>query len=628
MTFAGRIWRLLVGIKDALALLFLLFFFMLLYAALATRPGPAQVREGALLIALDGVVVEEATAIRPLDILLSGTVPPGEYSVHDLVRAIDAAAADNRIKTIALDLTSFIGGGRVHLSDVGAALDRFRATDKKVLTFASAYMDEGLQLAAHADEVWVDPLGGAIIRGPGGQNLYYAGLLEKLDIRARVFRVGTHKAAVEPFTRNDMSTEARADAQGLADALWAEWQAEVIKARPQAQIVQITRDPAGWLAAHKGDFAKASQDAGLVDRIGDRTAFGRRLAELAGQDDRDKAPGAYAHTPYDTWLASLRRDKPGKAIGVVTIAGEIVDGNAGPGLAGGDRIADLLDKALERDLAALVVRVDSPGGSVTASEEIRRAILRHKDRKIPIAVSMANVAASGGYWVATPADRIFAEPATVTGSIGIFAIVPTFDRMLARWGVTGDGVRTTPLSGQPDVLTGLTPEVEAMVQQLIEHGYARFLGLVAQARGKTTAEIDPVAQGRVWAGGTARQLGLVDEYGGLKEALEWAAKEAKLKDGQWHAAFLKPDEKPYEAMLRRAFKGEEAGVSQAPADAVAALAGRQQAITLRARADLERVLNTQGAQAFCFACPAPARAMPALSASLPPLLMRLAAQVN
>ena len=628
MTFAGKIWRLLVGIKDALALLFLLFFFMILYAALATRPGPAQVREGALLLELDGVVVEEATAIRPLDILLSGTLPPGEYPVHDLVRAIDAAAADKRIKAIALDLSSFMGGGRVHLSDVGAALSRFRAADKKVLVFASAYMDDGLQLAAHADEVWVDPLGGAIIRGPGGQNLFYAGLLEKLDINARVFRVGTHKAAVEPFTRNDMSTEARADAQRLVDALWAEWQAEITKARPQARIAQITRDPAGWLAKHKGDFAQASKEAGLVDRIGDRTAFGRRLAELAGNDAFDTAPGAFAHTGYDTWLSSLRRDKSGKAIGVVTIAGEIVDGKAGPGMAGGDRIAQLLDEALERDLAALVVRVDSPGGSVTASEEIRRAILRHKDRKIPIAVSMANVAASGGYWVATPSDRIFAEPSTVTGSIGVFAIVPTFDRMLARWGVTGDGVRTTPLSGQPDVLTGLTPEVEAMVQQLIEHGYARFLGLVAQARGKTPAEIDTVAQGRVWAGGTARQLGLVDEYGGLKDALEWAAKQAKLKDGQWHAAFLTPKEKPHEAFLRRALQGGEARARHTAPDAVAALAGRQQATALRALTDLERVLNTQGAQAFCLACPAPARAMALPSVNSHALLKLLTAQTN
>lgn len=612
MTFAGKIWRLLVAIKDALALLFFLIFFGVLYAMLASRPGPAAVQEGALLITLNGVVVEEQSTIRPLDLLISGTIPPGEYNVHDVVRAIDAAATDKRIKAIALDLSSFIGGGRVHLADIGAALDRFRASKKKVLAYAGAYMDEGLQLAAHADEIWVDPLGGAIIRGPGGHNLYYAGLLDKLDIKPRIFRVGTHKSAVEPYTRSNMSDEARADAQGLVDAIWAEWRAEVAKARPQAKLDLVTRDPAGWLTAHKGNFARASKEAGLIDRIGTRIAFGTHLAGLVGKAPHDKSPGAFAHTSLETWMASLPRKKPGKAIGVITIAGEIVDGEAGPGVAGGKRIADLLDKALKRDLAALVVRVDSPGGSVTASEDIRRAILRHKARKIPIAVSMANVAASGGYWVATPADRIFAEPSTVTGSIGIFAIVPSFENLLARWGVTGDGVRTTPLSGQPDMRTGLTPEVETMLQQLIEHGYGRFLNLVADARGKSVEEIDQIAQGRVWAGGAARQVGLVDEYGGLQDALEWAAGKAGLKDGEWHASFLSPAPKPFEAMLKRAIRGEEADATgTGTPDAIALLAGQQQAIILQAITGLRHMLGTQGAQAFCLACPALPQIRPA-----------------
>ncbi len=617
MSFAGKVWRLLVGIKDGLALLFLLLFFALLYAALSARPSPAQVHDGALLLALDGSVVEEATEINPLDVLMSGSVPPGEYPVNDLVRAIDAAAGDDRITAISLDLSRFTGGGQVHLQQIGEALDRFRARKKKVLAFSAAYIDPSLQLAAHADEIWVDPLGGVAIRGPGGNNLYYAGLIEKLKIKAHIFRVGTYKSAVEPYLRNDMSPEAREDRLALDTALWEEWKADVTRARPAARLTQVTQDPVAWLAASQGDLARASKAAGLVDRIGDRVAYGQRLAQLVGEDAYDDLPGAYAHTELEPWLASLAHDKSGKAIGVVTIAGEIVDGDAGPGVAGGDRIADLLDEALADDLAALVVRVDSPGGSVTASEEIRRAILRHKAKHIPIVVSMANVAASGGYWVSTPADRIFAEPATITGSIGVFAIIPTFEGMLAQWGVTGDGVRTTPLSGQPDMLTGLTPEVEAMVQQLIEDNYARFLGLVAKARGKNPAEIDAIAQGRVWDGGKARQVGLVDQYGGLDDALAWAAKAAKLADGQWHAKFLGSQEDPFHAMLGRLVRGEDAAARSAALDPVAALTAQQQGLATRLTGDLGRLLGSNRVQAFCLACPLqPIAQAPAATASM------------
>lgn len=611
MTFAGKVWRLLVGIKDGLALLFLLLFFGLIYLGLSARPNPAQIREGALLLELDGSIVEEASPVDPLDVLLSGTVPPGEFPARDLVRAIDAAAKDKRIKAIAIDMSRFLGGGQVHLSDVGAALDRFRAADKKVLAYATAYMDESLLLAAHADEIWADPMGGAVVRGPGGSNLYYAGLLDKLKINAHVFRVGTHKSAVEPFLRQDMSPEARADRQALNNALWEEWRADFTKARPTARLGDLTRDPAGWLAAARGDLARAARSSGLIDRIGDRAAFGRRVAELAGKDPYDSAPGTFAHTDLPTWLADVGEDRHGRAIGVITIAGEIVDGDAGPGVAGGERIAGLLDDALEDDLAALVVRVDSPGGSVMASEEIRRAIMRHKARGIPVAVSMANVAASGGYWVATPAQRIFAEPATITGSIGIFAVVPTFEKALGDWGVSADGVRTTPLSGQPDLLSGLTPEVEAMVQDLIRHGYARFLGLVAQARGKNPAEVNAIAQGRVWDGGTARQIGLIDQYGGVDDALAWAARQAKLKDGKWHAKYLGVQDDPYHMLLNRLVRGEEGNTGGAAMDPVALLLTRQQGLNARLAADWRRLTTSGGAQAFCLECPVSARARPA-----------------
>ncbi len=600
MSFAGKVWRLLVGIKDGLVLVFLLLFFAALYAALTVRPSPGQVREGALLLELDGSVVEERSPIDPFEILLSGTVPPGEYPARDLVRAIDAAANDDRIKAIVLDLSRFLGGGQVHLQEIGAALDRARAADKPVFAFATAYVDDGMMLAAHASEVWVDPLGGVVISGPGGDRLYFSRLLDRLSIKAHVFRVGTHKAAVEPFTRSDMSPEARENATALYGALWDEWLANVRTARPGAKLTRVTQSPGEWFEEAGGDGAKAAQQAGLVDKIGDRISFGRRVATIAGADPWTNRPGTFAHTELEPWLADNEPKKRGSKIGVVTIAGEIVDGDAGPGTAGGDRISDLLDKALEDELAALVVRVDSPGGSVLASEEIRRAILRHKARGIPVAVSMANVAASGGYWVSTPADRIFAEPETITGSIGVFAIIPTFEGLLGDWGVTGDGVHTTPLSGQPNLATGLTPEVSDMAQAYIEHSYARFLALVAKSRGKPPSEINAVAQGRVWDGGAARQLGLVDEYGGLDRALDWAAKEAGLEGGKWHAEFFGEDQDPYASLIQEIFRGEKN--SGGAHDLLALMAKRHEASALGLARDLERLVNTAGAQAYCLEC--------------------------
>lgn len=601
MGFAGKVWRLLVGIKDGMSLVFLLLFFMALYAILTARPSPAQVREGALLLELDGVVVEEQAPIDPIAVLLSGQEPIAEFQSRDLVRAIDQAAGDDRIKAIVLDLTSFLGGGQVHLQDIGAALDRAKAADKPVLTYAVAYGDDAMMLAAHASEVWVDPLGGAVIAGPGGSNLYFGQLLENLKVNAHIYKVGEYKSAVEPYSRSDMSPAARENYQALYGALWEEWQANVKKARPQLQLDRITGNPVEWVAASNGDLATAAKSAGLVDRLGGKIAFGERVAEIAGEDTWDDAPGTYAYTELDPWLAEIEPEEPGKAIGVVTIAGTIVDGDAGPGTAGGDRIRDLLIDALDDDLAALVVRVDSPGGSVLASEEIRRGILRHKAKDIPIVVSMANVAASGGYWVSTPADRIFAEPETITGSIGIFAVIPTFEQTAAEWGVTADGVRTTPLSGQPDLIGGFTPEIDAILQASIEDGYRDFLTRVGESRNMTAAQVDAIAQGRVWDGGTARQIGLVDQYGGLPDAIAWAAEQAELEEGDWHVDYLGQEVQPYDSLIRQIVAGES---DRAPSgDIFAMVALRQQGLLAQAANDVERLLSVRGMQAYCMECP-------------------------
>lgn len=624
MSFAGKVWRLLVGIKDGLALLFLLLFFWALFMVLASRPSPGLVREGALLLELNGTVVEEVAPIDPLNVLLSSAVPTREYAARDLIRAIDEAAKDDRIKAIALDLSTFLGGGHVHMQAIGDALDRFRQTKKPVLAYAVAYADDSMMLAAHASEVWVDPMGGTAIAGPGGERMYYAGLLERLGVDAHVYRVGTYKSAVEPYLLDGMSPESRENYQQLYGALWQEWQANVRRARPQANVRRATAEIPAWLEASDGDLARAAVEAGLADRIGTRVEWGERVAEIAGEDEWDETPGAFAHSELDPWLAETEPNKTGGKIGVITIAGEISDGTAGPGEAGAQRIGELLDDALDDDLKALVVRVDSPGGTVTGSEAIRRAILRHKAKDIPIVVSMGNVAASGGYWVATPADRIFAEPETVTGSIGIFGVIPTFEGTLAEWGVTTDGVRTTPLSGQPDLLAGFTPETEAILQATVESGYERFLGLVASSRKISRERADELGQGRVWDGGAARQLGLVDQFGDLDAALAYAAERAGLADGKWHAEYLGAEEDRYAPLLRKILRDTDGEASGG--DMFALFARRESNLTARVLTDLKGLLEVRGAQARCLECPSRAtlpRMEAEASGSLPLRLLGL-----
>jgi protease-4 len=602
MSFAGKVWRLLVGIKDGLALLFLLLFFGALFALLSASPSPGQVRDGALLLDLDGFVVEERSQISPLDALISQQAPVAEYPVHELVHALNEAATDDRITAVVLDLSRFLGGGQVHLQAVSEAIDRVRAADKDVLTFAVVYGDDSLQLAAHASEVWVDPMGGAIVSGPGGSFLFYDELLDKLAINARVYRVGTFKAATEPYTRTTLSDESRENIGGVYGALWEEWQANVKKVRPNMDINLVTQNTSQWIGDAKGDLAQAALSAGLVDKLGDRVAFGERVAEIVGKDDWDKTPGGFIQSDLRPYLADRTPDTSGKPIGIITIAGEIVDGDAGPATAGGDRIAGLLDDALDDDLAALVVRVDSPGGSVTASEEIRRAILRHKKNDIPIAVSMGNIAASGGYWVAMAGDRIFAQPETITGSIGVFAVIPTFEGTAKMIGLNADGLRTTPLSGQPDLIAGFTPEIDQLLQGQTEDIYADFVGLVADKRNISAAQLDNLAQGRVWDGGAARQMQLIDQFGGIEDAIAWAAEEAGLGEGKWHTVRLGEDQSRYDSLVRQIFVSDDATAS-VNTGVFSMVAQQNQTVSAMMLRDLDRLTSNAGVQAYCIECP-------------------------
>lgn len=607
MSFLGKAWKIVVGIKDALVLAFMLLFFIALFGILSASPNPGQVREGALYIDMNGFVVEERSQIDPIATLLSGQAPPVELEARSIVRALDAASSDDRIKAVVLDMTAFIGGGQVHMQEIGEAMDRVRKADKPVLTYAVGYGDDHMHLASHATEIWVDPLGGAMIAGPGGSNLYYADLLDKLSINTRVYRVGEFKSAVEPYILNGPSEAALENLSSLYGAMWEEWQANVKKARPDLDLDRVTSDPVGWVQASSGDLAKAGLAAGLVDKLGSRVEFGERVAELAGEDSWSETPGAFAKSDLAPYLADVGMGTGASSnqIAVVTVSGVIVDGDAGPGTAGGDRIAGLLDEVLNDDgIKGLVVRVNSPGGSVFASEEIRRAIERFRAKDIPVAISFANVAASGGYWVATAGDRIFAQPETITGSIGVFAVIPTFEDAANEIGVTAAGFRTTPLSGQPDIIAGLSPEVDTILQAGVTDTYSDFITRVAEARGMTTERVDTIAQGRVWDGGAARNLQLVDQFGGLRDALQWVAGQAGLEEDDWSTRFLGSQPANYDSLIRQIVTSAIAPAPVARGGDLFAMAARQrEGVLSRISADARLLSGAQGIQAYCLECP-------------------------
>jgi protease-4 len=421
-------------------------------------------------------------------------------------------------------------------------------------------------------------------------------------VTANVYRVGTYKAAVEPFTRTDMSPAAKENALALSQALLESWREEVLKNRPNAKVDAYMRDPVGALERSGGDLGKAAIQFGLVDKVATHEAFEAHLAELGGEDD---TAAGYKDIDLAAYVKDSKDENNGGSIGVVTVAGTIVDGTAAAGTAGGDSIANLIDKAVRNDdLKALVVRVDSPGGSVLASERIRQAILNAKRHKLPVVVSMGSVAASGGYWVSTPGDFIYAEPSTITGSIGVFAVLPSFEGTLQKLGIGADGVKTTPLSGEPNVLEGPSPEADRLLQAGVDSIYRRFLGIVAKSRNKTPAQINTIAQGRVWDGGTARQLGLVDGFGGLKAAINKAGELAKVSNPQDQVRFLERPESFEEKLL--GLLASDRSAEQSPTDSLAALAPDGQLTS--ALAELRSVLTGSRIQARCLECPAVAPA--------------------
>jgi protease-4 len=458
-----------------------------------------------------------------------------ETLLKDVVDAIEAAKDDGRIQALVLDLHAFAGARMTKLHDVRDAILDFKATGKRVVAVSDSYEQDGYYLAAFADEVLMNKMGLVLLEGFGRYKMYYKDGIDRLGVDVHVFRVGEFKSAVEPYLRDDMSPEAKeANLEWLGD-LWRIYLEDVAQARgiPVERLEEYATEFPRLIEEADGVTADAALESGLVDAALTRIEMRERLIELVGEDEETHSYNQIASCQYLETLDDDRfgRKAKGDRVGVVVARGTILDGSHPPGTIGGDSTAALIRQARNNeDIKAIVLRVDSGGGSAFASEVIRRECERARADGKPVIASMGSVAASGGYWISTSSDQIWAHPSTITGSIGIFGVIPTYQRPLAEYlGVRVDGVGTAPLAGfRPD--RELSDDVAVTIQRVIDQGYRDFLARVADSRGMTTDEVDTIARGRVWSGEDAYELGLVDNLGDLNDAIAAAAELAELGD--------------------------------------------------------------------------------------------------
>ena len=533
--FLHWIWSGLDGLRKVLHLLLLLIIFGILWGAFS-RSIPLVPAKAALVVAPQGPLVEQLSG-DPLERAVAESLrqAPAETLLRGVVDSIGAAADDERISALYLDLSGMERSGLAKLQEVARAIDAFRESGKPVIAYGDFYDQPHYYLAAHADEIYLDPKGMVYVEGFANYGLFVKDALDKLAIDVNVFRVGQYKSAFETFTRNDMSVEEREESLAWLGSLWGSYKGDVAKARGfEPQVLQAYADEmAARLRSAEGSLAKMALDAGLVTGLEGRFAVEERLAEITGEDDNGRIYVGVDHEAYLTNVrsqAALSRE-PADVVAVIVAAGEILPGEQPPGMVGSDTLAwQLRDAREDEAVKAVVLRIDSPGGSVFASEVIRREVAALREAGKPVVASMSSLAASGGYYIAMDCDRIVASPATLTGSIGVIAIFPTFQRTMEKLGVHSDGVGTTALSGE---FRGDRPLGEAsreILQQSIEFEYREFVGHVAESRKKSVEQVDAVAQGRVWSGADALGLGLVDALGGYQDAIDHAAELAGLGD--------------------------------------------------------------------------------------------------
>ncbi|MCP3963283.1 MAG: signal peptide peptidase SppA [bacterium] len=536
----GSLYRSIDAARRVILNLIFLALVIALVAWWMSDDGPEVPEQTALVLSPRGVIVEQLAGDavdRAVGKLTGDEEPETLYS--DLVRAIRAAKDDDRVKVLLLDLSQMggggLGGGLSKLQDLRVEIDKFKESGKPVIATADFYGKSQYFLATAADEIYVHHMGMVFLDGYSRFRRYHKDGLDRAEIDWNIFRVGTFKSAVEPFMRNDMSDKAReSNLEWLGD-MWGSYLEDVAAARNLTpdELSQAIEDFTQHLEAAGGQGSEMALQLGLVDFVGDRDLVRGRLIELVGEDEDTHSFHQIRHGTYlETVDDDPNEGKGDDTVAVIVARGQILNGSQSPGTIGGDSTAALIRKARnDEDVKAIVLRVDSPGGSAFASELIRREFVLAREAGKKVVVSMATVAASGGYWISTASDEIWASPNTITGSIGIFGMLPTFQKPLAtHLGTRVEGVGTTWLGGAARPDRELDPRVGEAIQTMIEQGYQDFLERVGEARDMTTAEVDEIGQGRVWSGADAHELGLVDQLGGLEDAIASAATMAELGD--------------------------------------------------------------------------------------------------
>ena len=530
-------WRLLNFVREMVLNVFFIFLVLVgvgIWMQMSSSPTEHSTR-GALLLDITGVVVDKPSSSSRLGVLgrqLIGSTSDRlqENALFDIVDTIRQAKDDRNITGIVLDLKNFVGADQPSMQYIGKALREFRDSGKPVYAVGDNYNQSQYYLASFANKIWLSPQGVVDLHGFATNGLYYKSLLDKLKVTTHVFRVGTYKSAVEPFIRDDMSPAAReADSRWIGE-LWQNYLAAIAANRqiPAQQVFPGAQAMLDGLSKVDGDTARYALDNKLVDELASHAQVEKALSKQFGWSKQDNNYSAVSY--YDYQLKAPA--ELGSGIAVIFANGAIMDGEETPGNVGGDTTAAQIREArLDPQVKAIVLRVNSPGGSVSASETIRAELAAAKAANKPVVVSMGGMAASGGYWISTPANYIIANASTLTGSIGIFGVINTLENTLASVGVNTDGVATSPLA-DISVTKALPPEVQQMMQLSIENGYKRFIGLVADARKSTPEQVDKIAQGHVWTGLDAKNNGLVDSLGDFDDAVKKAAELAKLK--QWH----------------------------------------------------------------------------------------------
>jgi len=539
MQYLGRflygVWRGLDALRRVLHLLLLLALLIVAIGALEAMRPPRLPQRAALVLRPSGQIVEQLSG-APLERTLSEARGQGapQTLLWDLTTAIRAAASDRRIGALVIDTDDMSASGQVKLEELAAAIRDFRRSGKKVIAFGHNYSQSQYLLAAQADEVYLDPFGVVLLDGYARYRMYFKNALNKYGVDVHLFRVGKYKSAEEPFIRTSMSAADRQESEAYLSALWSGYCQAVATARhlTAAAVAGYANNYVDAVIAAGGDTAQVAKNAGLVTNLATEQQVDERLIRLVGADPSGKSYRQVGVEDYlrATHAAQRLRGRGGAAVGVVIASGDILDGRQPPGSIGGESTADLLRQArLDDAIKAVVLRIDSPGGSVMASEQIYRAVLALEQDGKPVVVSMSDVAASGGYYIAAGANEIIASPNTITGSIGVFAAFPTFDRTLAKFGVNVDGVGTTPLSGETSLVRPLAPAAGKLIQSVVDHTYQQFLSRVAKGRSKPVDAINAIGQGHVWAGADALRIGLVDKLGGYQEAIHDAAMRAGLQ---------------------------------------------------------------------------------------------------